>query len=799
MRKIMNLNRLRRMSASEIAHRFREQLRRESDKLRLRAGHCVDDDPELDALIQQHGASLKRYFLNGPARRFYASTQEREAILRFFVQKRPEWLSRAIEQADTIAEHRMNLLGYSHVPLGSSIDWHRDPISGCQWSRRYWADYDLVHSPPADAKIIHELNRHQHLPRLAKAFFLTGQEAYAREALDQIESWIDQNPTWYGINWQSSLEIAIRSISWLWTIFLLLPSESLDDETLRRFCRSLFAQLDHVYRYPSLYTSPNTHLIGEATALFIAGILFPELPRAAGWRAFGTRTLIDEMKRQVLNDGVYGELSSYYQCYATDFYLHVLTIGRRNEVSFPDWVWSRVRRMLEFALHITHPDGTIPLLGDDDGGRVLAIASENYGSYRDGLCSGAVLFGRSDFKYQANDFSEDSLWLLGPQAWAVFDALDGQQPVDLRRAFENGGYFVQRSGWGAKDTQVIFDCGGLGFGSGGHSHADALSMTVFSGGREFLIDPGTSVYNGAPEWRRFFRSTAAHNTVLIDGASQSEPSETFRWKTKTAGRLVKQISLADFDYLDGVVPSAVAHRRRIIHVRPDYWIVLDDLQGLSRAAHDFDFLYHFAPGIQLTVMSDENSGEIDCRATIDDVGLQLCMYASETVRAEALCGQTDPIQGWASRVYGERHASPVLKASVHAPSPVLMMSFLVPGNQTAQSQRFKSNTTHAIAAGIRGGDYDDIAVMTVEDGDLHFMEYEMRGEFFLLRLEAGTIRRLVAVNAFTFRHVGETIFDSNDMIPYVQVFFWENGIVIERGEQEGKVYVRDMRDRQFQR
>src|SRR5262249_32782923 len=148
----------------------------------------------------------------------------------------------------------------------------------------------------------------------------------------QMESWIEQNPTWDGINWQSSLEIAIRSMSWLWTIFLLLPSQSLDETSLRRICRSLFAQLDQVYRYPSVYTSPNTHLIGETAALFIAGLLFNELPRAEQWRQFAAVTLVDEMRKQVPGDGVYCELSSYYHCYAVDFYLHVLALARRNRV-----------------------------------------------------------------------------------------------------------------------------------------------------------------------------------------------------------------------------------------------------------------------------------------------------------------------------------------------------------------------------------------------------------------------------------------------------------------------------------
>src|SRR5438094_144671 len=159
-------------------------------------------------------------------------------------------------------------------------------------------------------------------------------------------------------NWAASLELAIRSISWMWTIFLLLPAESLDEGTLRRICRSLFAQLDHVYRYPSVYTSPNTHLIGEAGALFIGGLLFQGLPRAEVWHRFSSAVLVREMQRQFSSEGVYGEASSYYHCYATDFYLQVLALDRSNGSRFPEWMWRRLPQAIEYVMRLTPPDGS---------------------------------------------------------------------------------------------------------------------------------------------------------------------------------------------------------------------------------------------------------------------------------------------------------------------------------------------------------------------------------------------------------------------------------------------------------
>jgi hypothetical protein len=770
------------MSPREIAHRIREQLRREADRRQFRRPAEADD------LEFIH----KAYFRSGPVRRFYSSLDDREACIDFLLGRCPHWMTRTLDEANALVEHRIDLLAFQDLYLGPAINWHRDPVSGFQWPRHYWADYDLVDDPPADAKVIHELNRHQHLPRLAKAFFLTGDETYAREAVGQLQSWIEQNPKWEGVNWHSSLEIAIRCISWLWTLFLLLASQSLSDEALRQICRSLFAQLDHVYRYPSTYSSPNTHLIGEATALFIAGTVFLELPQAANWREFGLRTLIDEMERQVPNDGVHGELSSYYHCYAADFYVHAVTLARRNRIVLPDALWQRLSGMFDFVMHITRPDGTIPLLGDDDGGRASALASKNYISYRDGLCCASILFGRPDFKYQSREFCEESLWLLGTEAALLFDGLDAQHPVELQHAFGESGYFVQRSGWRESDSLLTFDCGGLGFGSGGHSHADALSLTLFSGGQDFIVDPGTGVYNHHPESRRFFRSTGAHNIVLPSGKEQAQPGETFRWNTRLSSRLRNHISLFGMDYIDGSVEfqGGVDHRRRLLHVQPDYWVVLDELRG--EGAREFDFLYHFNPDARLAVLSDESSGDIECNAQIHRARLQLFMHASETVRAET-------VQGSASRVYGKWQSCPVLKASVSGTLPVSMVAFLVPGNTAAQVRRVKANSHHAIAASIRHGDYEDVVVTTVERGELRLADFSMSGEFFWLRFEQGVLRRLAAFNANAFSYAGETVFESADRIPWVHACFWDTGILIERGDSEGKMYVRNLRDRQFQR
>jgi hypothetical protein len=648
------LSRLGHMPAREIGFRLRERYLLESERIR-HGLHGTESWPEA-----AHSAMLESL-----AQRFYISPQERNDLPAFVQSTFPTWVSKAIREADALCDHRMELLGYGTVDLGPRIDWRRNPVTGVEWPRRFWADYDPVSETTyGDSKTIHELNRQQHLPRLGKAYFLTGNERYAIEAIDQLESWIAQNPEGAGINWQSSLEIAIRALSWLWTMFFLLPSPAFTEDVARGVMQSLFVQLRHVYRYPSIYSSPNTHLIGEATALFIGGLLLEGTAETRQWQERGASLLTQEI-RQVLDDGVHCELSTAYHCYATDFYMQASILARRNHVYFPPEVDAKMEQMLEFVMHITRPDGSIPQLGDDDGGRALALDTRDYRRYCDGLSSGAVLFARPDFKWQSRSFQEESLWLLGRDACTVYAAIPVMTPHGTSRSFDTAGYFVHRTGWTERDSHAVFDCGGLGAPTGGHGHADALSLVLFSEGRDVLIDAGSYVYNGTPEWRSYFRSTRAHNTVVVDGCDQSEQGGTFQWLTRAIARELPS-SPASVDSVAGEhtgyerLASPVLHKRRVSFDKDGSCAIVDELLGTG--VHHFDFFYHFAADLDLRVVS-ESALRITVRLNAGNGEALLILCTAAPGRAEV-------IDGWVSPRYGKKEPSRVLRVQVVATAPL---------------------------------------------------------------------------------------------------------------------------------
>jgi hypothetical protein len=417
--------------------------------------------------------------------------------------------------------------------------------------------------------------------------------------------------------------------------------------------------------------------------------------------------------------------------------------------------------MLQFLMHLSRPDGVIPLLGDDDGGRALALCKRTYRSFNDALCVGAILFLREDFKHQAGGFFEDALWLLGEEAWDLYQLLDSAPPAETHAFYPSAGYAIQRSGWGPLDSHLVFDFGGLGMSTGGHAHADALSVALFSQGRELLADPGTFVYNCAPEWRNYFRSTRAHNTVTVDGRDQAEAGGTFLWKTRMSctGRTLAHargsVLCIEAEH-DGYArpPMGVTHRRRLLYIPQEYWILVDDFRGSGR--HDFDFNFHFGSGIDMSTLENLEENLAWCA---EGPGLLLAMFASAPMKVQPVRGSVAPIDGWVSQGYGQKTPGQLMRVTLAATPPVAAMTFLSPLAERPVARRIDVGAEGAIACSYRHGAFEDIAVLSNGEAEIAFEDLRMQGEFFWLRREGDVIRSAVAIGARSFQREGRDILE----------------------------------------
>ncbi len=576
-------------------------------------------------------------------------------------QRFPEAHETELRASQELLAHRFELLGQA-VEFGPAIDWNRDPISGRCWGVGFSPDIRYRgEGRLGDIKFPWELNKHQYFFTLGKAAWLTGESSPAREIVAEIDDWIAKNPFRAGINWISALEVGARATAWI----LAYPffERHCDEAFRRRFLASLFRHMLFVEEHLSVGRHANTHLVGEAATLVLGGV-FLDCPRSAQWIGKGLRILEGEMQRQVTDDFVHAERSVSYQRFFVDHYYLAAVFLSSNRQSLSEAALRRLEAMTGFLMDMLFPDGSAAAFGDGDSARGIWLGASAAEDYRGLLALGAVLFDRSDFKAVAGDLSEEVFWLGGPAAVRRFDELPAQPPEHASIAYERGGYFVMRSGWAPEDAVAIFDCGPLGHGPSAHGHADALSFQLSSAGYSFLVDAGTYSYNLDPAWRDAFRSTAAHNTVVVDEQSQSEPGGRMAWQSMAKTRASAWISTPGFDLVDGQhdgylrLAEGVVHRRAMAFLKPDVWIVADCVHGTGR--HRVDSWLHLRP---------DCGGQADrqnCRAVLTSpAGGNL--YAGvhcrgvDDGRLEMVTGDEEQRSAWFSPGYGIRIPSRALR------------------------------------------------------------------------------------------------------------------------------------------
>jgi Heparinase II/III-like protein/Heparinase II/III N-terminus len=594
------LARISQMDWEEVRVRVGQELHKHGDLLRYRLGVRTGATPLKVGSRERTGQFFFR------ASEFSGSeSSERAKLLRDHL---PDESAQILRDADDICRHRFHLLGYENLDYGDHIDWHLDRVHGKRapldpWFKIPFLDFAVV----GDHKVTWELNRHQHMVTLAKAHLLNGNNnnKYIRELIAQQRSWIKANPYPLGINWGSTLEVAFRSLSWIWVDHLLAAAR---EYTLFRseLTSALAFHGRYIERYLSTYFSPNTHLLGEAVALFFLGTLYPQMPGAAHWKESGWRIVLHEAERQVRPDGVYFEQSLYYHVYALDFFLYARLLAARNGLQIPPAYDTVLGRMLDVIAALAQA-GPAEGFGDDDGGRLWNARRNQTEHMTDPLALGAVMYFR---EFSAARLTEEAIWLFGDQAVeelahpeTTTEAQIKTIPAARSVAFADGGIYVLVDSQPCAQTMMV-DAGPQGVGRSGHGHADALSVRLTMDGRRWLVDSGSRVYiSKDPADRNVFRGTGAHNTMRIDGLDQAVADEPFSWTNIPATQAENWIAGKTFTYFVGShngyarLADPVLHRRHVLSIADGLWLVRD--VALGRAEHELEIRWHFAPDLNV--------------------------------------------------------------------------------------------------------------------------------------------------------------------------------------------------------
>jgi len=551
----------------------------------------------------------------------------------------PGRMTQTVEAAERLMENRITLFG-REIQFADPPDWRRDPLTGNIWPS---TRFDYRSSAVGDPKDVWEINRHQFLPILGKAYWLTGEERFGKKALDWMDSWMDQNPPYRGINWASGIELALRAFSWLWTMGFLHDSPLMDRNRKARLSGCLYRQACWIDAHLSLYSSANNHLISELFALVALGTAL----NREKWISKALALLSEQIDFQVLADGVGAEQSPSYLAHTLEYTALAMLFCRRQGREMPRKILRGLERGGRFLQSMMRDDGSLPSIGDSDSGRVFDLG-EDYGSTKTLLNLIGSIVGND--RMLQKDIAEDEklFWLLGSQGFTETSRKAGKAAPIKSVEFPVGGIFILEQSQGDDRIRAVFDCGPLGLKPlAGHAHADALSFLLDVNGEAVLIDPGTYTYFKSRFWRDYFRGTSAHNTIRIDGVDQSvfgglfmavehNRAECREWipGSRVTGR--------SFGYQR--LESGVTHTRSLetLPQKPGLKIA-DTLETEGR--HHIEMFFHLAPRTRVFQESNHHW-------TLEFAGKKLRGELDPKLTWEVRSGDEETPTGWVSPIYG---------------------------------------------------------------------------------------------------------------------------------------------------
>jgi uncharacterized heparinase superfamily protein len=435
-------------------------------------------------------------------------------------------------------------------------------------------------------------------------------DAGIKKANQLMTDWIAHNPIGRANGWEP-YTLALRIVNWV--KFLLTTPSSNSQFTIydSRFTDSLYVQAHFLAANlePSAYSN---HTLKSRKALLFAGAFFQNAWFEKGLEGFAT-----EIDRQILSDGGHNERSPMYHLLALEDALDCVALLTAVNHPIPMAIHTKLPEMLSFAASLCHTDGTVACFNDAAEDITLPLID---------LLDFAAKFG-----YHAAE----------------------------RYAFPETGYYILHHP--TTDSRMIIDCGGLGpCHNPGHAHCDALSYELTVGDQKVIVNSGTYEYQ-AGEWRDYFRSTRAHNTIVVDGQEQAELWASFR----AATRLRATCLAFDDSRFEGIHDGYRRLRGGMIHRRSvekcdDGWTVQDRIEGTGQ--HTVSSFIHFHP--------EASVERVQAGFRVKQDGVYLTIVVPDCTTATLTEGELSPIQGWYSPQFGVKMQNPTLILSATGSLPI---------------------------------------------------------------------------------------------------------------------------------
>ncbi len=503
-----------------------------------------------------------------------------------FQQHFPDLTPALLQKCAAILNNKLDILGHSSLPLPTPFSWTTDYKTGFDWATNKPA------TAGSDIKRPWELARCHHWVTLGQGYALTQDPRYKTAFETQLQHWLTENPVATGIHWKNPMEAAIRSANWIVALSLFGGLRTLPTDLQRQASRTLVAHANFIYQHLELAWPRTNHLLADACGLIWLGAYFAPLPAANAWLTRGLHVLAGDLAKQILPDGCAYEGSTSYHVLDSEMLIQTLWVMQQYSLTLPSTLVDTAKKMLHACRQLLLPDGQLPVFGDSDSGRWLALEAdrEMLPTRQDPL--GVLAQGQALLELAAPPMplarQQAAVWLFGHTVQPAAAAGQSAALPDAKWAILT-----------RPETPLLtvaLTAGNTGTaGWGGHGHNDALSFTLCIGQTRLLVDSGTGNYTGDPSLRNQQRKTAAHNTVQFDAYELNRlPAQLFR--------LHADLKITQFE--------TSAHAATV-SIQTDYWqhtrhwqlqadstlCITDTLKKTAAFQADtINVHFHFAPG-----------------------------------------------------------------------------------------------------------------------------------------------------------------------------------------------------------
>lgn len=421
---------------------------------------------------------------------------------------------------------------YPPHPFGDRIDWSAQPVPDNEWR---W-----------------QLHRMSFWPAMGRAYWHTGDEAYAREWTRQFLDWTAANPRdeQHHYAWRS-IEAGIRGCSWIDVYQHFIDSPQFTPEVLAAFLLSCADHADYLYDVLGKTDRMSNWRLMEAEGLAHIAMAFPEFKHADRWLKRAIDRLNLEIGRQIRRDGMHFEQCLNYHTGCIRWFARTAELARLNGrgQAFPPSYHAAIEKMCEVLLKLGLPDGSTAQFGDDHSGVNIPATLSRWADF----------FDRDDFRYVASNGKK------------------GKAPAATAFALPDSGFYSMRSGWGRNATCLILKCG---LDGGWHCQPDNTTFEIYADGRRLTPDSGTYIYGGDAEGRAWFRQTKVHQTLTLNGDDSAYAPQLRLFKT---GDTLDTLVVENHSY------EKLTHRRAVFFVDKRFFVVVDDAIGPTAGSVDVHF------------------------------------------------------------------------------------------------------------------------------------------------------------------------------------------------------------------